>query len=76
MAKIPGPKNIKKTKGAPPQETISSENLHKPAGGEKAALNFLVDAEFRKSLKAYALENDMSMVELLQKMFEFYKANH
>jgi len=76
MAKIPSPKNNKKTKGTPPKEIISSENLHKPASGQKVALNFLVDTEFRKSLKAYALENDMSMVNLLKKMFEFYKEQH
>lgn len=76
MAKIPGPKNTKKTKGTPPIETISSENLHKPSTSQKVALNFLVDTEFRKSLKAYALENDMSMVDLLQKMFDFYKDHH
>jgi len=73
MAKIRGPK---KTKGVPPKETISSENLHKPSNGKKVALNFLVDVEFRKSLKAYALENDMSMIALLKRMFEFYKEQH
>ena len=76
MAKILGPKNNKRTKGTPPKETISSENLHKPGTGEKAALNFLVDVEFRKSLKAYALENDMTMVDLLKKMYDFYKEHH
>lgn len=76
MAKIPKPKNTKRTKGTPPKETISSENLHKPTSEQKVALNFLVASDFRKSLKAYALENDVSMVELLRRMFEFYKENH
>jgi hypothetical protein len=75
MAKIPRKKG-KSTKGTPPKDTVTSENLHKPSGDKKVALNFLVDSEFRKSLKAYALENDMSMVKLLQKMFDFYKENH
>lgn len=76
MAKIPGPKKSKKTKGTPPKETVSSENLHKPANKEKVALNFVVDADFRKSLKVYALEHDMSMVALLRKMYAFYKEHH
>ena len=78
MAKIPGPKKggKKTTKGTPPKETVSSENLHKNSEKEKVALNFLVDAEFRKNLKTYAIENDMSMVSLLYKMFDFYKSNH
>jgi hypothetical protein len=75
MAKIPRKKG-KSTKGTPPKETVSSENLHKPSNDKKVALNFLVDSEFRKSLKAYALEHDMSMVKLLQKMFDFYKEHH
>ena len=76
MAKIPGPKKSKKTKGTPPKETVSSENLHKSSEKQKVALNFLVDAEFRKALKTYAIENDMSMVGLLKKMFDFYREHH
>ncbi len=73
MAKIPRKKT---TKGKPPKETVSSENLHKPSHEKKVALNFLVEADFRKALKTYALEQDMSMVQLLRTMFEFYKSQH
>jgi len=73
MAKIPAPKKLKSSKGQPPKEKNSSKNLEKRPKIERVALNFSVDADFRKALKSAALEEEISMVELLKKMFDFYQ---
>ncbi len=68
MAKIET--KMKSTKGNPP--TTPSETLqHKT--DELVSLNFKVSANFRKELKSYALEHDMTMTELVMKAFERYK---
>jgi hypothetical protein len=36
-------------------------------------LNFKVPAEFKREFKSYATQMDMSMVQLLQDCFEFYR---
>jgi len=73
MAKIPAPKKLKSSKGQPPKEENSSNNLEKKPKKERVALNFSVDADFRKALKSVALEEEISMVELLKKMFDLYQ---
>lgn len=67
----PPPK--KSRKGLPPAELEASTNLHTSEPNDLKPLNFKVPAEFRKAYKAYALDHDMSMVELLVRTFEFYK---
>lgn len=71
-ANIEPPKE-KVGKGTPPTEP--SKNLDKPASGKNVALHFTVPVEFRKRYKAYANENDMSMLELLMRSFELYQKN-
>ena len=39
-----------------------------------APLNFKVPAKFRREYKIYALQHDMSMVELLQQSFQLMKS--
>lgn len=76
MAKIPPPKNKKATKGLPPTSSEASKNLTKPSNAELKPMNFKVENEFHKEFKGYAVDNDMSMVELLKEAFNYYKSNH
>jgi hypothetical protein len=71
MAEIKKPKSRKK--GIPPKIEDASQNLTKAPDQELKPLNFKVSAEFKHDFKLYALEHDMSMVELLAKCFESYK---
>ncbi|MBA7495581.1 hypothetical protein ES702_06168 [subsurface metagenome] len=75
MAKISRPPK-KNRKGAPPAAIEEkTNNLVKSSTSEKVQLKFDVSPEFRKEFKTYAVDQDMSMVELLMKSFEQYKAN-
>ena len=67
------PPKKKSRKGLPPVELEASINLHTYDPDDLKPLNFKVPATFRKEYKSYATDNDMSMVELLQKSFEVYK---
>lgn len=73
MAKISKPKRV--TKGIPPAEHEASTNLKRSADQELKPMNFKVPAAFKREFKTYATELDMSMVELLQQCFYFYKSN-
>lgn len=73
MAKIQAPEKKKSIKGAPLPEITASTNLTKAAPGRMVHLNFTVPSEFRKEYKNYALERDLSMIELFYETFEFYK---
>ncbi|GIV32412.1 MAG: hypothetical protein KatS3mg030_714 [Saprospiraceae bacterium] len=73
MAKISKPKRA--TKGAPPAEDEAPVNLKRSADQELKPMNFKVPAAFKREFKTYATELDMSMVELLQQCFYFYKSN-
>ncbi len=61
----------RKTKGTPPRQ--SSTNLTKPSDGDTAPLNFTVPPSFRKDYKAFAVEHDMTMVQVLYESFEIYR---
>ena len=61
MAKIAAPKR----KGVPPPEEAPSTNLTKLSDSDPVAMNFRVPASFRKRMKQYAAEKNMSMVDLL-----------
>lgn len=63
------------TKGAPPAELQASQNLSKSEDYELRPLNFKVPAEFKRDFKSYATQLDISMVDLLQKCFDFYREN-
>lgn len=72
MAKIKKP--VINRKGAPPPEAGASANLSREPDQELKPLNFKVPAEFKREFKTYATQMDMSMVDLLQTCFEFYKS--
>jgi len=71
MAKISKPKRNRK--GAPPPPQMASENLTKRTDFEMKPLNFKVPAGFKKEFKGYAMEMDITMVELLQRSFREFK---
>lgn len=76
MAKINKKPN---RKGAPPSMVDASNNLTnlpKKKTGLRKDLNFKVDPEFKRRFKNYATDNDLSMHDLLLKMFEFYEAHN
>ncbi len=72
MATIKPPKKAK-GKGTPPQLEETKNNLAKVAANDYVGLRFSVSPEFRKEYKTFALDNDMTMVEVLQKSFELLK---
>lgn len=73
MAKINRP--VRKTKGAPPPEFEASTNLTRNADQEMRPLNFKVAASFKREFKSYATEMDMTMVDLLQQCFYYFKTH-
>ncbi len=72
MAQIDKPVR-KTTKGAPPVEVEASRNLMKAEDSDLTPLNFKVTADFKRTFKTYAAQMDISMVDLLQRCFEYYK---
>ena len=74
MANIQSPPKKKGTKGTPPPETNASVNLTKTSG-DYVPLNFKVPAEFKREFKTTAASHDMSMVDMLQTCFQFWKEN-
>lgn len=68
--KKPGPK------GLPPQPsetaTVVGNATSKPEAGSQVPCNFRVDAEFRRRLKTFAAEHDMSMVEVFERAVSEY----
>ncbi len=73
MAKIKRP--ARSTKGAPPPEFETPTNLSRSGDQEIKPMNFKVPAAFKREFKTYATELDMTMVDLLQQCFYFYKSN-
>lgn len=45
-------------------------DLHKPPAHENQNLNFKVSAEFKKRFKRYALDHDLTMIQLLAEGFD------
>jgi len=74
MAKIQKPKK-KTTKGAPPPESMPSQNLAKTDPKDLITMNFKVPSDFRKDYKQLALDLDISMVDILRQSFEQFKQN-
>jgi hypothetical protein len=75
MAKILPPKG----KGTPPPIEEASENLtNEPvkSTGFKKDLNFKVDPEFKIRFKSFATNKEISMLELLEKAFNYYETHH
>jgi hypothetical protein len=72
MAKISKPIRTV-SKGAPPMEIEASRNLTKAEDTDLMPMNFKVPADFKRAFKTYAAQMDISMVDLLQRCFEYYK---
>lgn len=76
MAKISRKPN---RKGTPPkieEASTNLTNLPKKQTGIRKDLNFKVDADFKKEFKQYAMDKDITMHDLLIKMFDYYKTNN
>lgn len=73
MPKIKAPK---RTKGNPPSDTGISDNLTKKNPRVSVNMNFKVTAEFRRQFKGYANDHDITIKELLQRCFDFYRQHN
>ena len=71
----PAPPKQRGTKGTP-EALVPSTNLDKKSPQESVPLNFRVPAEFRRDLKLEAAEKEISQLELLYRMREFWKQHH
>ena len=59
-------------KGIPPKTEDASNNLSKPLDEELVALNFRVPAEFRRRIKQYALDHNITSLEVMMLSVEKY----
>ena len=69
-------RNLKKPvnrKGTPPPHNTASQNLVKPASGEKVPLQLKISPEVRREFRVYAAERDRDMSALFADMWAFYK---
>lgn len=73
MPEIKAPPKKPSSKGSPPPIEKPSANLTRNPSDKSVALNFYVENEFRRAYKSFAVEHDMTMVELLKRSFELYK---
>ena len=72
-------RNLKKPvnrKGTPPPQHAASQNLVKPASGEKVPLQLKISPELRREFRVYAAERDLDMSVLFVDMWAFYKEHH
>lgn len=53
-------------------EVDTSFNLKKTPSSETANLNFKVKPDFKREFKMTAIENDMTQMELLYKLYDFW----
>jgi hypothetical protein len=74
MAKVPPPTQPKSRKGAPPPLEQIQGNLDKPEAASLKPLNFKVPEDFYKEFKTFAVQQGISMVELLQQAFALVKS--
>lgn len=85
MAELKKPNKAFTRKGTPPTEEEASNNIaerktpenpitvmNEKSEEEKKPLNFKVPNSFRKRFKNYAVNNDVTMSELLEQCFEYY----
>lgn len=70
------PPNRKNTKGAPPPVEKPSDNLTKAPSNAHKLLQFHVSPEMHREFKMYATLHDISMLELFEQCFDFYKKHH
>ena len=71
MAQISPPKRSKKGPPPPIQQTVG--NLDKPEPTSLKPLNFKVPAAFHREFKSYAVQHDMTMLDLLREAFQAVK---
>ena len=72
MTRIPPRK--KSTKGNPPPPTLTLGNLDRPESSPLTPLNFKVPEAFHREFKLCAVQQGMSMVDLLQEAFRTLRA--
>ena len=70
---ISSPPTKRKSSKQFPVTTKASNNLTKASSSNTILINFRVSAEFRRELKTEAVSNDISMTELLHRMFDLWK---
>jgi hypothetical protein len=78
MTVITPPNKPIKGKGTPPEAPAlaaskTQGNTSKPSSSDYVALNFSVDAEFRKEFKLFAAMHGVPMTDLLKEAFELIK---
>ena len=79
MVKISKKPPRENSKGKPPTADEASSNLTNLSvkkTGLRKDLNFKVDPDFKRKFKNFATNSDLSMHDLLIKMFDYYEANH
>ena len=69
-AKTPSPQVLRKSREAPAVTQQIAPSVDKPAGSHYQNLNFKVSTEFKKTFKRYALDHDLTMIELLAEGFD------
>lgn len=68
-----GVKAPEKKKGKAVDTEKSSNNLERKEAGETVLINFRVSPEVRRELKSLALNEDITMTEVLMRSIEAYK---
>ena len=71
LAKTPRPKKVETTEK--PTSVIDLPGFEKQGSAALSSLNFRVPPAFHREFKLYAVQNGMSMVDLLQKSFILLK---
>lgn len=77
MAEVKQTPPKRSKKGAPPSPNHAPNNLQRPEAtpeaGQVATMNFRVDEEFKREFKTYAVQEGMTMSDLLQRAFREYR---
>ncbi len=63
-------------KGAAPHKTETSNNLEKPADGQKLSLSIDVDAETLRAFKIYAASHGIKLYTLFETVWDYYEEHH
>ena len=71
----PTKKPKQNSKGIAPEKVVAT-NTTKPATSSSKTLNFKRSAEFAREYKMYATAKGMTMAELLEVTFEYFKKHN
>lgn len=64
-------------KGMPPIAAApTSNNLSKPASGQKVPLQVKITPELRREVRAYAAEHEVELSMLFANMWQYYRQNN